>query len=547
MTSRCDLILRGGMIRTLDPGLPWVSDIAIGGGKVLAIGSAAEALRGPDTVVRDLRGAFVLPGLIDVHNHHALAGRGELFELRLPAGATLDQILAGVRDYAAALSPGAWVTGGAWDSTLLPVLAGPSALRALDDAGSGHPVLLTDDSRHNRWANSQALSLAGLPPTGLPPGSGLLLEAESLAAERALRAARGISDREHVQASRRAIEILHTYGITAFQDAAVSTDIMRALRALDDAGQLRAWVVSSMLINDHIFGFEPTGAALIELGELYRSPHHRPDFVKIFLDGVPPARTAAFLEPYLADAEHSTSFRGEATMTEEELTSWLLRAGQAGLSAKVHCTGDASVRMVLDAVQALRCTGGAPRLMQIAHGQFIAPQDVPRLAALGVSADISPFIWVPGVIPDAIATVLPPERAARMQPNRALLDSGALLAGGSDWPVSPEPNLWYGIAGLVTRTDPAGARAGALWPEQAITLAEAISVFTLSAARAMGIDDVAGSLSPGKSADFVILDRDPFRVPAGSLAEVTVLETAFAGETVFERALQFALRKADQE
>jgi predicted amidohydrolase YtcJ len=234
-------------------------------------------------------------------------------------------------------------------------------------------------------------------------------------------------------------------------------------------------------------------------------------------------------------------------MTEEELTSWLLRAGQAGLSAKVHCTGDASVRMVLDAVQALRCTGGAPRLMQIAHGQFIAPQDVPRLAALGVSADISPFIWVPGVIPDAIATVLPPERAARMQPNRALLDSGALLAGGSDWPVSPEPNLWYGIAGLVTRTDPAGARAGALWPEQAITLAEAISVFTLSAARAMGIDDVAGSLSPGKSADFVILDRDPFRVPAGSLAEVTVLETAFAGETVFERALQFALRKADQE
>ena len=130
---------------------------------------------------------------------------------------------------------------------------------------------------------------------------------------------------------------------------------------------------------------------------------------------------------------------------------------------KVHCTGDASVRMVLDAVEDIG-EGAAPPMVQVAHGQFVAPGDVPRFAALGVSADISPFIWVPGVIPSAIAGVLPAERAGRMQPNRSLLDSGAVLAGGSDWPVSESPHLWYGIQGLVlpaaTRPDCIRARCG---------------------------------------------------------------------------------------
>jgi hypothetical protein len=169
----------------------------------------------------------------------------------------------------------------------------------------------------------------------------------------------------------------------------------------------------------------------------------------------------------------------------------------------------------------------------VAHGQFVHPDDLARFAALDVFADISPFLWVPGVIPEAIAGVLPPERAARMQPNRALLDSGALLAGGSDWPVSESPNAWEGIAGLVTRHDPLGRRPGALWPEQAITLAEAIEAFTLGGARACGLDDVTGALIPGRSADFAVLDRDPFRT--ADVAATQVVETWFAGRRVFRR------------
>jgi predicted amidohydrolase YtcJ len=244
----------------------------------------------------------------------------------------------------------------------------------------------------------------------------------------------GLTEDQHRRASRRAIEILHAHGVTAFQDAGVSTDILGALKSLDDAGELDAWVVSSLLVNDPIFGFDPVGAPLLELAGRYRTEHHRPDFVKIFLDGVPPTRTAAFLEPYRPDAVHGHDFHGATTMSGEELTDWLRTTATAGFSAKVHCTGDASVRLLLDAVEKVRAEGHTAVRFQVAHGQFVHPDDLARFAALDVAADISPFLWVPGVIPEAIAGVLPPERAARMQPNRALLDSGALLAASRRTP-----------------------------------------------------------------------------------------------------------------
>ncbi|ALG10585.1 amidohydrolase [Kibdelosporangium phytohabitans] len=531
-----DLILTNAVGYTLDATRPWTSSLAVTGGKI-----TGDTERGPGTEVVDLGGAFVMPGLVDVHNHHALAGRSELFELTFGVDAGFEDILDAVRVRARGLGPDEWLTGGAWASTLVGTLSDPAARRALDDAAGGRPVILADDSRHNRWVSSRALELAGITAaTPDPPGgvvdrdtdgepSGLLLEAAGVLVERL---AGGLTAAQHRRASQRAIEILHAHGVTAFQDAGVSTDIMGALKSLDEAGELAAWVVSSLLVNDPIFGFDPVGAPLLDVAGRYRTEHHRPDFVKIFLDGVPPTRTAAFLEPYLPDEAHGDCFHGGTTMSADELTGWLRTAAEAGLSAKVHCTGDASVRQLLDAVEAIRAEGHTTGY-QVAHGQFVHPDDLPRFAALGVAADISPFLWVPGVIQEAIATVLPAERAGRMQPNRALLDSGALVAGGSDWPVSESPNAWEGIAGLVTRQDPYGRRPGALWPEQAITLAEAIEVFTLNGAKACGLDDVTGALTPGRSADFVVLDRDPFRTD--DVAGTKVVETWFAGERVFQR------------
>ncbi|RKT56085.1 amidohydrolase [Saccharothrix australiensis] len=540
-----DLILTNATVYTVDRARPWATSLAVEGGRVRALDDVEH---GPDTEVRDLGGAFVMPGLVDVHNHHALAGRAALFELAFGGDLGFEAILDAVRSRSRDLGPDEWVVGGAWASTLVETLSHESARHALDAAAGGRPVMLSDDSRHNRWVSSRALELAGVtastpdpaggvivrdPVTGAP--TGVLLEAAGVRVERAVRETGILTEEQHASASRHAIGVLHSYGITAFQDAGVSVDILRALKSLDDAGELTAWVVTSLLINDPIFGYDPIGSELLAVGGRYRGEHHRPDFVKIFLDGVPPTRTAAFLEPYLPDEVHGACFHGAPTMPPAELEGWLRAAAVAGLSAKVHCTGDASVRATLDAVAKLRAEGHTDTKFQVAHGQFVHPDDLARFGELGVAADISPFLWVPGVIPDAIANVLPAERATRMQPNRALLDSGALVAGGSDWPVSESPNAWEGIQGLVTRQDPAGAHPGALWPEQAITLAEAVEAFTLSGARAMGVDDVTGSLTPGKSADFVVLDRNPFESAVDELYTTRVMETWFAGRRVFAR------------
>lgn len=544
MTTSPDLILTGGRIYTVDPAQPRAEAIAVSDGRIVAVGSSSEvaALAGPETRVRDLAGAFLMPGLVDAHNHHAIAGEEELFQLRVPLGAHLDGIVDAVRAHAAALPADAWVVGGPWASDRLGEVNTAEALAQLDEAAGGRPVMLSDDSHHNRWVNSRAMEIAGVEP-GQPGvvldtegrATGVLLEAAGIPVARAQREAGALTAEQQRASSRHGVAILNSYGVTAFQDAAVSTPTLEALRALDADGELDAWVVSSMLINDDIFGYAEIGDDLVFGGEPYRTEHHRPDFVKIFLDGVPPTRTGAFLEPYLPDDVHGAHFHGETLLDPDELADWLRRVADVGLSAKVHCTGDASVHAVLNAVEKLRDEGYTDTRYQVAHGQFVHPDDIARFAALGVSAEISPFIWVPGPIVEAIREVLPRDRADRIQPNRALLDAGAVVAGGSDWPVSPSPNAWEGIHGLVTREDPSGQYPGTLWPEQAITLDEAIAAFTIGGATAMGLEHETGSLEPGKSADFVLLDRDPFAHPANELVQTTVSETWFAGRRVFAR------------
>ena len=539
-----DLILTGARVYTADPARPWAEAIAVTGGRITAVGTDAEVaeLAGPRTERRALDGAFLMPGLVDVHNHHAIAGQEDLFELRLPLGAHLDGIADAVRAYADGLPADAWIVGGPWASDRLGEIDTAEGLALLDAAAGGRPVMLSDDSHHNRWASSRAMELAGiaagddgvsLDAAGRP--TGVLIEAAGIPVAQAHRAVGALTAEQDRAASRRGVAMLSEYGITAFQDAGVSTQTLEALRALDTDGELDAWVVTSMLVNDEIFGHDVIGEALVFGGERFRTEHHRPDFVKIFLDGVPPTRTGAFLEPYLPDELHGDHFHGDTLLDPAELTDWLRRVAEVGISAKIHCTGDASVHAVLNAVETLRGEGFTETRYQVAHGQFVHPDDIPRFAALGVSADISPFIWVPGPIVEAIREVLPRDRADRMQPNRSLIDAGAIVAGGSDWPVSASPNAWEGIHGLVTREDPSGEYPGTLWPEEAITLDEAIAVFTINAAEAMGLAEETGSLEVGKSADFVLLDRDHFAHPANELVRTRVDETWFAGRRVFAR------------
>ncbi|MCX2748358.1 amidohydrolase family protein [Arthrobacter sp. MI7-26] len=542
-------IFVNAVIRTQDPRRPWAHSMAVSDGQLVAFDADAEALVGDDTEAVDLDGAFLMPGLIDIHNHHSLAGAADLFECNFLPTDGVDTILETVAHWSATLEPGAWVIGGSWGSGLFEQLSRLDTLARLDEASGGRPVLLKDDSKHNRWVNSAAMALAGIDATtsdpeggeilrdaatGLP--TGVLIEAGGVLVERVVAASQGYSLEQMARACARGIEILHSYGVTTFQDAATSLQIMEALRHLDQTDALEAWVVSSMQVNDFIFGTTPLGEELVSRGEEFRTTHHRPDFIKIFLDGVPPSRTAAFLEPYLPDEHHAHDFAGYTTMPAEDLEGWLRRTAKSGISAKIHCTGDASVRMVLDAVQTIRDEGFHEAKYQIAHGQFIHEDDLPRFAALDVSADISPSLWFPGVIYEAIKTVLPLERATKMQPNRDLLDSGATIGGGSDWPVSVSPNAWEAIQGLITRADPTGQFLGTLWPEQAITLEEALACYTTAPARMLGLSDQLGSLEPGKAADFILLDQNPFEVDPNALGKTQTIQTWFAGKQVFQRA-----------
>jgi predicted amidohydrolase YtcJ len=186
----------------------------------------------------------------------------------------------------------------------------------------------------------------------------------------------------------------------------------------------------------------------------------------------------------------------------------------------------------------VRSFNGPTKVMHhIAHASYIAPEDIARFAELGVVADLSPFLWYPTSFLEGHKQTMGEARALRFWPNKDLLAAGALLAGGSDWPVMPNPDPWDGIEGLVTRRNPSGEFPGAaLWPEQAIDVATALEIFTINSARAIGLGDTVGSIEIGKSADLIVLDRNVLETPADDLAETKVLTTWFEGRVVYERA-----------
>lgn len=545
MSLIADAIFFNGRVH-LHNGEELTHAFAVREGRFIAVGDSVAACVGAGTTQHDLQGASVVPGFVDVHAHHVMAGQADLFELTFSSEAALEEVLDAVAQWPSSLASNPWVIGGSWGSALLPELQDPGTRARFDRAAGGRPLSLVDDTHHNRYVNSAGLARAGITAesenpeggkivrdaTGEP--TGLLLETATILMESAIAESTSLSAEQWRAASRRGVELLNSYGVTAFQDAASGEEMLAALHQNDAAGELNAWVVSSVVANDIVFGYPVVGRELIAVSEEYRSPHHRPDFAKLFMDGVPPTRTAAFLEPYSEPDGSRSKERGKTTLSRTELEEWLRHIVQSGLSAKIHCTGDAAVRTALDAIATVRAEGYDDAVMQIAHGQFVHPDDIDRFRDLRVVADASPFLWYPGVLPTAIAEVRGAE-GVFMQPNRTLVDAGVVVAGGSDWPVSGTPNPWEGVQGLITRADPLGRVPGTLWPEQALTRAEALAAFTSAPAFAMGLGAVIGSIEVGKSADFVVLSQDPMAVPVEEIINTVARETWFAGRRVYPR------------
>jgi predicted amidohydrolase YtcJ len=545
-----DLVLTNGRIYTVEAARPWAEAVAIADGRIVAVGNKneVESLALPQTQVVDLGGKMAMPGFVDVHNHIMMGGQAALFETQIPAGASVDGICSHVRTQAEKAVPGQWIVANQWGADMMTALNTEAALRKLDVASLGHPVLLRDETLHNRWVNGEAMRLAGIsdnqpdPPQGSfgrDPATGrltgLLIESAAGIVERA--AANDFTEAMGEAAVARAVEIVNSFGVTAFQDAASVLPILKALTNLDSKGRLTAWAVTSLPLIEPSFMFGLSGDELLALRDRYRTAHVKPNFTKIFLDGVPGARTAAFHDAYVQDAAHPHGHRGEVLVTYPDLVKHIDKSEKLGMGLKIHCTGDYAVTEMLDAVEAVRHFNGPTGIRHhIAHASYMREEDVNRFAELGVVADLCPMIWYPTTFLEGHKEVMGEERATRFWPIRSLKESGALLAGGSDWPVIPIPDPWNGIEGMVTRQNPSGAFPGiSLWAEQAIGLADAIEIYTINSARAMGLDAVIGSLAPGKSADIIVLDQNVFDVPSDRIADTKVLTTYFEGRPVYQR------------
>lgn len=550
-SARADVLLVNGRIYTVDKAQPWVSAIAIKAGRIVAVGSDADvrAYAGDVAKVIDLQGKMAMPGIIDIHTHIMMGGQAELFELRFPNKISLDGICDRVRDAASKAKPGEWIIGGPWGADQLTELNNSVALAKLDAASLGHPVLLRDETLHNRWVNSEAMRICGItnnseaPVNGefpRDPGTGhltgMMIEAASGIVER--EAVASFTEEMGRASARQGISTLNSYGVTAFLDAATMQPALAALKGLDDRGELTAWAAASMPCVEPAFMFGMAGEELFDIAENYRSRHVFPDFVKVFLDGVPGAKTAAFHEPYVEDPIHGCCFRGSTMLTVPELIQWVGICEERGLAVKIHCAGDAAVSQALDAIEVVQTFNGGPSGLRhhIAHASYIHPDDIKRFGELDVAADLSPMMWYPTNFLEGHKEAMGEARAVRFWPNRALHEAGALLAGGSDWPVIENPDPWNGIEGMITRENPSGAYKGtALWPDQKISLETAIEIFTINSAHVLGLENEIGSIEVGKSADIIVLSQNLFEIPAHDIADTKVLTTYFEGRPIFER------------
>jgi len=529
----------------------WVEAFAVKDGRILATGTiqdvAGQVDEQHETISID--GGIITPGLIDGHLHLSLGGTQLAHELALNPNDAADTILAKVREWTTRLEPGEWVIGGIIGSGVLPTLNNVEFLHKLDDASQGHPVLLRDDTMHNRQINSAAFEAMGITADSPDPEGGTYVrDAQGRLTgalwELACAVAEGVAANSHkdprkrqVIALKSALDRLASLGITTVQDAATMLPHFEGLSALEEAGELDMHVIASMPIRPFIED-GTVGEELFSAGMQFESEHVKPRFAKFVLDGVPTTHTTALLNPYKCNhSSHDPNFRGELYWTLDDLVAALRRCAELGLDAKLHATGDASVRQALDAAEIVRQDNNGGPAMQIAHMSFISEDDLPRFAELNVAADACPFMWFPSPLTDGIAEFVADETMANIWPFKDLLTTGALIAGGSDWPVGlPVLNPWLGIEGMVTRQaadDDSSANYGerTVNSAQAITLPQAMAAFTRESAKALGIADKTGTIEPGKSADFIAIDRNIFDGDIKQVHNTQVLGRWVAGKS----------------
>jgi predicted amidohydrolase YtcJ len=538
MNLEADLCIVGAPVYTADPARPWADAVAVRAGRVAAVGPEREvaALRGPATRVLALDGGLVLPGFADAHVHTA-AGGLELAQCDLH-GVEPQEYAAAVAGYAAGHPDAPWVLGGGWVMDAFGT-AGPH-LATLDAVVGDRPVLLESTDGHSAWVNSRAMELAGITrATPDPPRGRIERDAAGEPTGVLHEAAKALVDdlapqpdqAEWEAAIERGQAHLHRLGITAWQDAAVSPEMLAAYRALAERGRLTGRALAALR-----WRAEAGQAQLAGLVERRRGAtvgRLRASAVKIFADGVFENRTAAMLTPYLDGDGRPGGDRGIAMLEREELARVVTALDGQGFDVHVHAIGDRAVRDTLDAFGAAAAANGRRDARhQIAHLQFVHPDDRPRFRRLGVVANAQPY-WscLDGYMRELTLPFLEPERAGWQYPWASLRRAGAVLAFGSDWTVSTADPLAE-IEVAVRRVAPDDRDGEPFLPAERVDLPTALDAFTIGSAYALRLEAETGSVTPGKLADLAILDRDPFDEPSGPIGDARVLATLVEGEPV---------------
>jgi predicted amidohydrolase YtcJ len=536
-----DLVLKNGVIYTVNERQPLAEAIAIRGDRIVFVGSSADVKKyeGRATRVVDLGGKTVVPGMTDAHYHLLGVGQREV-TLNLEGTASLEEFLARVRERVGKAQPGAWVTGRGWIETFWKPQAFP-ARQDLDRIAPDNPLYLVRADGHGAVANSAALKLAGITRDTPNPFGGEILKDKSTgeptgmlldaAKELVTRNIPGPTESDNEQATVLGVERSIRLGWTQIQDAGGSYQDVARLKKLYTEGRIKLRIYKA------VYGPGPDAERLLKEGATVGAFNNRFTLrtIKIPFDGALGSRGAALLAPY-SDMPGTSGF---LTQKEEEVAPMLEAALRSGIQVETHAIGDLANRRILDLYEkALTTVPPAQRKVReprwrVEHAQIVSPVDIPRFARLGIIPSMQPSHAIGDLFfaPSRLGL----KRLEGAYAWQSFIKSGVVIAGGSDAPVERgEPMIEFYAA--VARKSLKGESGEGWHPEQALSREQALKMFTLWPAFAAFEENLKGSIEPGKLADLTILSADIMHIPEPEILKTRCVMTIIGGEMVYDGA-----------
>jgi predicted amidohydrolase YtcJ len=534
--SKADLVIAGGPVWTgLSTGRGRPGAVAIGGGKILAVGDSADIARyvGSKTRVLQAKGGLIMPGFADGHTHFVNGGF-VLASVNLRDAATPQEFVRRLKEYASHRKPGEWILGGDWDHTLWRGAPLPHH-DWIDSVTPHNPVFVSRLDGHMALANAAAMRAAKVSrETKDPAGGEIPRDAHGDPIGIFKDNAEGLIDaaipaptpEQEDSAVSRALAHAAALGVTATGNMSASWPDLASYRRMERAGRMTIRVSLYLPIDDWR-----------TVADSVRRDGAGDDWVRIggvkgYMDGSAGSRTAYFFEPF----SDSAGYRGLMHQPESDMRVWVGGADSAGLQIAVHAIGDRANAIILaiyDSVAHAHGINARDRRFRVEHAQHLRPEDIPRFGAQHVIASMQPY----HAIDDGrwVEKRIGPVRIKTTYAFRTLLDTDALLAFGSDWTVAPlDPML--GVYAAVTRRTLDGKNPGGWVPEQKITVGEALRAYTYGNAWATFNEQKWGTLAPGRFADVVVLDHDPFAVPPESLGTIKPRFTIVGGKVVYRKS-----------